>query len=91
MILDAELFQSPEVDRTGATVGAKDLVALVQQQLGEVSTVLAGDAGNNCTFHLISAMRLKKSRSIPNQFGEYHYLSPAMRVISEKKFENEYL
>ena len=50
MILDAELFQSPEVDRTGATVGAKDLVALVQQQLGEVSTVLAGDAGDQSRF-----------------------------------------
>lgn len=51
VVLDAQFFNPPEVDGTGAAVGAVDGVALVEQELGEVGTVLASDAGDDCSFH----------------------------------------
>ena len=35
-----QFFQTPEVNRAGATISAIYLVALLQQQLGKVRTIL---------------------------------------------------
>jgi hypothetical protein len=47
VVLDAQLFDAPEVDGAGAAVGAVDGVALVEQELGQICAVLACDAGND--------------------------------------------
>lgn len=46
VVLYAQLFDAPEVDGAGATVGAVDGVALVEQELRKVGAVLACDAGD---------------------------------------------
>ena len=52
MIGDAELFQTPETYGASTAVGAVDGVALLQQELGEVGTVLAGDTSDDgCIIH----------------------------------------
>ena len=51
MVAMPELLDAPEVDRARAAERAVDAVALVEQQLGEVGAVLAGDAGDDCSFH----------------------------------------
>ena len=43
VILDAQLFDSPKVDRAGATVGTVNGVALVEQELRKICAVLSGD------------------------------------------------
>ncbi len=45
-VLDAQLFDSPEVDRTGAAVGAVHGVALVEQELRQIGTILTGNTCN---------------------------------------------
>ncbi|MOA41707.1 hypothetical protein D3C78_1636940 [compost metagenome] len=49
--LDAQLLDTPEIDRTGTTVGAVDGVPLLQQQFRQVGAVLASDASYDC-FHV---------------------------------------
>ena len=48
--LQPQLGQAPEVDRAGAPVGAIHGVAFIEQQLGEVGTVLPGDASDEGSF-----------------------------------------
>ena len=50
VVLDAQLFDAPEVDGAGAAVGAVNGVALVEQQLRKVSAVLACAAGDDGGF-----------------------------------------
>ncbi|CAM2156807.1 hypothetical protein PT2222_30148 [Paraburkholderia tropica] len=60
MIGDAEFVHAPEIDRTGAPVSADHLIALVEQQFGQIRAVLAGYAGDDrfasfvhvCTFEV---------------------------------------
>jgi len=47
----AHFVQAPEVHRAGATVRAMDLVALLKQQFGQVSTVLTRDTRDDCLLH----------------------------------------
>ena len=49
LVLD--MAHAVEVDRAGAPHHADDLVALRQQEIGQVRTVLAGDAGDQCFRH----------------------------------------
>jgi len=48
MARDAELFDTPEIDRAGAAIGAEHRVALVEQELGQVGAILSGDTGDDC-------------------------------------------
>ena len=48
MMLAAQLFNAPEIDRAGPAVSAEDNIALVEQKLGQVSAVLPGYSGNKC-------------------------------------------
>jgi hypothetical protein len=48
MVLDAQLFDAPEVDRAGAAVSAVHGVTLIEQQLRQVSAVLACYPGDDC-------------------------------------------
>lgn len=52
VVLNAQFFDAPEVDRAGAAVGAVHGVALVEQELRQVGAVLAGYAGDECCFHI---------------------------------------
>ena len=54
--LDAQFFDAPEVDGAGAAIGAVHGVALFEQELGQVGTVLARDASYQCNgvFHVQS-------------------------------------
>jgi len=47
MLVDAEFFDAPEIDGTGATVSAENLVAFVEQQRRQIGPVLAGNAGDD--------------------------------------------
>ena len=54
------------VDRRGATDQAVDLVALREQQLGEVRPVLAGDAGDECALgHSRHSSSFRGRRLVP--------------------------
>ena len=44
VVLDTQLLDPPEVDRTAAAKRAIDLIALLQQQLRKVGAILSGDA-----------------------------------------------
>jgi hypothetical protein len=55
VILDPQILDAPEVGLGRAAIGAVDRVTLAQQQFGEIGTVLAGDSGNNCNFHLFNS------------------------------------
>jgi hypothetical protein len=39
------------IEQRGTALDAVDLVALVEQQFGQISAVLAGNAGNQCPLH----------------------------------------
>jgi hypothetical protein len=43
-----QLFDAPEVDGAGASVGAVNLVALVEQEFSQIGAVLASNAGDDC-------------------------------------------
>ena len=49
-----EVVDALGVEGRGAALDAVDLVALGEQELGEVGAVLAGDAGDQSLFHLSS-------------------------------------
>ena len=51
MIVNPEFLDPPEIDRTGAAVGAIHGVALVEQQLRQIGAVLTGDTSNNRNTH----------------------------------------
>ncbi len=51
MVLDAQLFDAPEVDGAGTAVGAVDGVPFIEQQLRKVGPVLTCDSGDDCCFH----------------------------------------
>src|SRR5688572_16996572 len=53
MLLDAELGQSPEIDRAMTAEGADHAVAQSQQVLGEIRAVLAGNSRNQCRLHTL--------------------------------------
>ena len=48
VVLDAQLFNGPEVDGAGPPISAVHGVALVEQELGEVGAVLTCNAGDDC-------------------------------------------
>jgi hypothetical protein len=45
-----EVIDAVGIEQRGATLDAMHLVALVEQELGEIGTVLAGHAGDQCDF-----------------------------------------
>jgi hypothetical protein len=45
-----EMVDAVGVEQRGAALDAVHVVALVEQELGEVGAVLAGDAGDECDF-----------------------------------------
>ena len=45
-----QVLDAPVVGRAGAADDPEDLVALLEQQLGEIRPVLTGDAGDECAF-----------------------------------------
>jgi hypothetical protein len=45
-----QVIDAVGVKQAGAALDAVDGVALVQQEFGEVGAVLAGDAGDECSF-----------------------------------------
>jgi len=47
----AEMIDSTTVERRGAAHHAMNLVTLVEQELREVRTVLAGNASDQCFLH----------------------------------------
>jgi len=53
MLRNAQLAYAPEINRTGAAIGAMHHIIFIQQQLGKVGTVLTGDASNECNFFMI--------------------------------------
>ncbi|VWX60507.1 conserved hypothetical protein [Burkholderiales bacterium 8X] len=50
MILNAEFLDPPEIHGARTAIGAINDVALAEQQLGKISAILAGDAGDNRAF-----------------------------------------
>jgi len=50
MWIDIEVIHPLGVEGRGAALDAVDLVAFVQQELGEIGTVLAGDASDEGAF-----------------------------------------
>lgn len=53
VVLDSKFFNPPEVDGARSAVGAVNLIAFFEQQLGKVGAVLAGNAGDDCNRHNI--------------------------------------
>ena len=49
--IGVEVVDARGVEGAGAADDAVDFVALLEQQIGEVGAVLAGDAGDECFFH----------------------------------------
>ena len=47
-----KMIDARSVERAGAANDPVDFVALLQQQIGQITTVLAGDAGDECFFHV---------------------------------------
>ena len=45
-----QMLNAPVIRRAGATHRAHDLVAFVQQELGEVRPILPGDSGDDRSF-----------------------------------------
>jgi hypothetical protein len=56
MLLDAELGDPPEVDRAGPAKRARHAIALVEEQLRQVSAVLAGNAGDQGRFRSLHVL-----------------------------------
>ena len=48
VVKNPEFLDPPEIDGTGAAVGAIHGVALVEQQLRQIGTVLASNTSNDC-------------------------------------------
>ena len=46
-----EVVDAVGVEQRGAALDAVDLVALLEQELGEIGAILAGDAGNKSFLH----------------------------------------
>ena len=55
VLVEVEVVDAVGVEGAGAALDAVDLVALGEQELGEVRAVLAGDAGDQRAFHRCSA------------------------------------
>ena len=55
------MIDAPGVERRRAPLDAVDLVTLVKQQLGQISAILAGRAGDQCrpVGHLASAPKVR--------------------------------
>ncbi len=53
LVLDAPLVYAPKVGGAGAAVAAVDVVALGEQQLSNICTVLAIDSGNDDGCHYL--------------------------------------
>ena len=48
-----EMINSRSVERTGAANDAVDFIALFQQKIGEITSVLTSDPGNERLFHSV--------------------------------------
>ncbi len=53
MLIDSQLFDSPEIDRTSTSIRAKDRIASIKQKFGKVSTILASNTSDYCNSHTI--------------------------------------
>jgi len=72
----AEVIDPATVEGRGAAHHPVNLIILVEQELGEVRTVLAGDAGDECAFH---------DESLLANLPEFHNhkLPPEVHIASE--------
>lgn len=59
MLVNAKLFDAPEIDRTGSPESAIDFVAFIKQKLGQICSILAGNASDQCCFHFSQRSDLK--------------------------------
>ena len=59
-----QVLDAPRVRRARAADDAEHLVALVEQQLGEIRTVLAGDAGDERAFVHGKYVRARRTRTV---------------------------
>jgi hypothetical protein len=56
-----KMVDAIRVEERGPPLDAVDLIALVQQQLCQVSAVLAGDTGDQCLLHARPSSSEKKT------------------------------
>jgi hypothetical protein len=59
--ISVEMVNSCGVERAGASNDAVDFVALLKQQIRQITSVLTGDAGDQCLFH---AQRLALKQNV---------------------------
>jgi hypothetical protein len=51
-----EVVDAARVERRGPAFDAVDIVALAQKKLSQAGSVLAGDAGNQCSYQFIAPL-----------------------------------
>src|SRR3546814_15724881 len=54
MLRNTKLFDPPEIDGTGAAIGAVDLIAFSKQQFGKIGAVLARNSCYQSRFHVLT-------------------------------------
>ena len=59
--IGVEMINARSVERAGAANDPVDFVAFLQQQISQITSVLAGDAGDQCPFH---AQRLALKQNV---------------------------
>lgn len=58
MLGNAQLFNAPEINGASTAVRAVDRIALRQEELRKISTILAGNSCNNAIFHIKLAKKI---------------------------------
>jgi hypothetical protein len=48
--IEIEMINAVRIEEGGSALDAVDLVSLLQKKFGQIGAVLAGDAGNQCSF-----------------------------------------
>ena len=89
-----EVVDALGVERRCAADYAVDLVALRKEELRKVASVLSGDAGDQCLFHIVfaataiamdAASTASPSASAPFVFAPVPFHSPSATPRSEEK------
>ena len=71
--IGVEMIDARGVERAGATNDPVDFVAFLQQQIGQITSVLAGDAGDQRPFHWASIVgRFCETPTLEHGHGVWH-------------------
>jgi hypothetical protein len=84
VVLDSQLVDAPEIDRTGAAISAINGVALFEQQLAEVSAILSCNAGND-RFHRLAFNSVQEvGTAAGSRFHDPDFMAePSLRLLGD--------